>query len=80
LSPGHTFAVFAMMCATDVVYARYTWHAAQRNPLRAGLFAVAIILCTGFVTTSYVANHWALIPAACGAFVGTFTAVKWGGK
>ena len=78
MSAARFLAVFLAMCATDFVYARYTWHAARRNAWRAAGFASAIILCGSFVTMSYVGNHWALIPAACGAFCGTFTAVKWG--
>jgi uncharacterized membrane protein YfcA len=68
--------VFAAMTALDFVFAEYTRATADRHAIKASLWASTIIVLTGFVTTSYVENHWLMIPAAIGAFAGTWLSVR----
>lgn len=68
-------SVFSAVALMDIVYARYTHAVAQSQRAPASFFAVLIILTTGFATTSYVQDTMLLIPAAAGAFVGTWITV-----
>lgn len=68
--------VFFAIAGLDFVYAEYTKATAGRKPLPASLLAGLIILLSGFVTTSHVDNKWLLLPAAAGAFVGTWLSVR----
>lgn len=70
--------VFAVTVALDYVWALYTLATAERRPLAASLSAVGIYALAGFATINYTGNHWMLIPATLGCFVGTYAAVsKW---
>ena len=71
------FAVFCAMTLTDFVWARYTKAIADGRIWPASSLSVAIIMCGAYVTTSYVENHWNLIPAGLGAFAGTWISMKW---
>lgn len=67
--------VFLAMALLDGLWAAYVQATANDSIIQASTLATAIILTTGFVTVSYVNNRWNLIPAALGAFVGTFIAM-----
>lgn len=67
--------VFLAYIALDYVFARYIKATAEKRPMPAGIWSAAILAFTGFVTVSYVSNPWMLIPAALGAFVGTYLSV-----
>jgi NAD/NADP transhydrogenase alpha subunit len=69
--------VFAAMFALDYVWARYTAHVADKRAGLAGAWAIGICLLSGFVTTKYVHDAWLLLPAALGAFGGTWAAIEW---
>jgi hypothetical protein len=69
-------AVFLGMAAQDFVWAYYTLALTAHQSIRAGFYASGIILIGGFVTVSYVNDHYLLIAAALGAFVGTASASK----
>lgn len=69
-------AVLVVMAVLDFVWAEYTKATTSKQPLRASFLAVAIIGCSGFVTTSYVENHWMLVAAAIGSFAGTYLSVR----
>ncbi len=68
--------VYLVMTLTDIVWARYTAAIANDSAAWAGVWSVGIILFGSFVTIAYVNDAWALIPAACGAFTGTYLSVK----
>jgi hypothetical protein len=70
-------AVFAAMFALDFIWARYTRAVGEKAAARSSAWATLIILVSGFVTTSYVSNPWLLVPAAIGAFTGTYAAVRY---
>lgn len=73
-------AVFAALALLDFVWARYTLAITDKRAVPAGIYAVGILALGGFSVISYTTDHWLLIPACSGAFVGTFLAVKFGNK
>lgn len=68
--------VFAVTVALDYAWALYTLATAERRPFAASVSAVAIYALAGFATINYTGNHWMLIPAVAGCFVGTYIAVR----
>lgn len=77
MSAALTFlAVFAAMVVLDFVWAFYTLALTNHQSLRAGLYAGAWMTTQGFITVSYVVDHWLLVPAIIGAMVGTYAASK----
>jgi hypothetical protein len=68
--------VFVAMAATDYLYAVWSASVTAKHPGMAALYSVGIILCSAFTITEYVHNPWLVIPAATGAAVGTYIAVK----
>ena len=74
---GKIFIAFSSMVALDFVWAKYTLACAKRQALSAGFFAALTLALGAFVVLTYTDDHWMIIPAAFGAFVGTHYAVKW---
>ena len=72
----HLF-VFTAMVVTDFAYARWARRAANKQALRAALYAGLLLLCSAFVTTSYVENKQFVISAVIGAVFGTWVAIKY---
>mgnify|MGYP001591418958 CR=1 FL=1 len=68
--------VFVAFLVMDMAYAAWAKKVAERDPLQASLYAVAIVLCSAFVTISFVKDYWTVVPAALGAFVGTWIVVR----
>lgn len=68
--------VVACMAALDFVWARYTFAMSKKQPFKAGGYASGIILLSGLTAIGYVSDHWMLLPAMAGAFLGTVLAVK----
>lgn len=72
-------AVFLALFATDFVYARYNIASTTGRAVAASHYAALIILLGGFGIVSYTQDHLLLIPAALGAWAGTFCAVHFKG-
>ena len=70
-------AVFSAAAVNDVVWTKYIAAVSGHKALAAGLWATGTILLGAFGIVSYTADHFALIPAAAGAFVGTYFTVRW---
>lgn len=68
--------VFAAMTLLDFLWGHYTAHVASGKAIPAALFASGIIVATGFVTAAYISNNAMIVPAALGAFFGTWFSVK----
>jgi hypothetical protein len=68
-------AVFVALCVLDFVWARYNVATTSKQPVKAGVYSVLIILLGAFSVISYTDDHRMLLPAAAGAFVGTYFAV-----
>jgi hypothetical protein len=71
-------AVFAMVFGLDLVWARYTIAVAARRPMAASLYAAFIFSVGGLTTMAYMTDKWMLVPAALGAFAGTYVATRRG--
>lgn len=70
--------VFAAMFALDYVWTYYTKAIQRHAPCAAATWAVTITAFNGVAQIGYVENNWLLLPAALGAFGGTYAAMKWG--
>jgi hypothetical protein len=68
---------FSAMFALDFVWIFYTKAVQRHLPLPAALWALAILAFNGITQIGYVHDPWLLIPTACGAFAGTYSAMKW---
>jgi hypothetical protein len=66
-------AVFVGLVVLDIIWVGYTKSLQKHTPVKSGLWAAIMITVSGFVTISYVGDHSLLIPAAAGAFVGTWS-------
>lgn len=71
-------AIFTFLAyfVVDIVWVYYTLGIAKGDKLKASLSAAAIPLLVGIATIQFVDNHWMLIPAALGGFVGTWVSMK----
>ena len=67
---------FFGMVALDFVWARYTITLIKKHHAVSGTYAAIIMLLNGVVVVTYVSNPWMILPAAAGAFVGTFIGGK----
>jgi uncharacterized membrane protein YfcA len=66
------FAIFLL----DVVYTYYLRCVADNSVLGASFWSVACYIFGSVAVINYTTNHWLLIPAMAGAFVGTFVGMK----
>lgn len=67
---------FTGMAALDMVWARYTMAVMARAPHRAGLLASGIMALNALVTLTYVDDWLMILPAAAGAYAGTWLATR----
>jgi hypothetical protein len=70
-------AVFSATVLLDILWAQYILHTSKSKALQASLYASVLYVLGGFTVMNYVSNHWLLIPASVGAFVGTYLALWW---
>ena len=66
------FAIFLL----DVVYTYYLRCIADNHVLGASFWSVACYILGSIAVINYTTNHWLIIPAIAGAFVGTFVGMK----
>lgn len=78
VTAGTALVVFAALFALDFVWARYTNAITAQRELAASLYAAALIILSGIAAVVYTTEPLMLVPAALGAFAGTYVAVKWG--
>jgi hypothetical protein len=69
-------AVFVAMTVLDFVWARYNMATTSNKAMLSALYSVTIVLLGAFSVISYTDNHVMLLPAAAGAFCGTYLAVR----
>ena len=69
--------VFLAVTVLNFLWAAYISHTSKGNVLHASLYAFAISLLSGIVTLTYASDHMMVIPAAFGAFVGTYLCLKY---
>jgi hypothetical protein len=68
--------VFIDLIAVDFCWAKYTKKVSDSNAPRAAFWSMSIMILGAFAVISYMTNPWLLIPAALGAWCGTYMAVK----
>jgi len=72
-------ALLVFVCAVvlDALWALYIRRSAQGQALQASTYATVLLGLGAFNTLSFLDNRWMLIPAAAGAFLGTYVTVVW---
>lgn len=68
--------VFAAVFLLDWLWAFYVKTTVSSRALQASTIASTLFLISGWVTTLYVDDKTLLLPAALGAFAGTFVATR----
>lgn len=68
---------FSAMFATDAAWALYVSQVRDGNPFGAAMWALFLFVLGAFVVTGYTRDRWLIVPAAIGAFVGTYCGVLW---
>ena len=68
-------SVLLAVCLSDYVWTRYVAGIANAERLSAAIWAVAVIVLGAFVVISYVHDRRLIVPAAIGAFIGTYYGV-----
>ena len=70
------FLTFISLFCIDIFYTYYLRAIADRKALVASLWSIVVTILGAFVVINYTTDHMMLIPAALGAFCGTFVGMK----
>ena len=68
-------SVFGATVISDYVWARYMLGISSGDAIEAANFAVVVIVLGAFLVVSYVQDKRLVIPAAIGAWIGTYIAL-----
>lgn len=68
--------VFTATVIADWLWARWTIACAEKRAIAASLYSSGLILCSGFTVLEFTREPVLLIPAAIGAAVGTYIAIR----
>jgi len=71
--------VFVIYILFDILYALYVMCVSQQRALRASVISSILYSIGAYGVMNYLENPLYIIPLACGAFIGTFIAVKYMG-
>lgn len=71
-------AVFLAVALADAAWSLYMLAVAAHRPFAAAGYSAGIVVMGAFVTVAYVKDRRYLLPAALGAFVGTYLSVLHG--
>jgi hypothetical protein len=66
------FAVFF----TDIFYTYYLKAVQDEQVMRASMWAAVVFLIACVAVINYTTNYWLLVPAAVGAFCGTWVGMR----
>ncbi len=69
--------LFVAATLLDAVFALYTVAVVNTAPFRAASLSFVTYMLEAVGVVNYVNNRWYLVPLALGAFVGSYTVVKW---
>lgn len=72
--------VFVVYVFFDILYALYVLCVSRQQAISASLISAALYSLGAYGVMNYLHNPWYLIPLACGAFIGTYIAVKYMGN
>ena len=67
---------FVAVFVVDIFYTYYLKAINENAALKAGFWGAVVWLIGSFAVIEYTANHWLLIPACIGAFLGTYLGIK----
>lgn len=68
--------VFVLACVVDWIWSMYIKTTAHGQTLASSIYASLVVLAGAAITIFYVSDHWLVVPAAAGAFVGTWVSHK----
>jgi uncharacterized membrane protein YfcA len=63
---------FFSLFFTDIFYVYYLKSVQEGKALKASCWSVVIFLIACVALINYTTDHWLLLPAAAGAFLGTY--------
>jgi predicted membrane channel-forming protein YqfA (hemolysin III family) len=63
--------IFIATIIVDIAWTLYLIKVEERKAVQSGVWAVVIYLIGALVVLSYSTNHYLLIPAVIGSFIGT---------
>jgi hypothetical protein len=69
--------VFLSAVGLDALWALYIRRSSQGKALAAASCAAILLGLGAFNAISYLENHWMLVPAMSGAFLGTYVTLRW---
>lgn len=72
-----SLAVFCTAFVLDVCWAVYIRRTAAGRAVSAATFATVLYLLGAYNTMSFVNQPWLLAPIAAGAWLGTYTVIRW---
>lgn len=72
--------VFIVYVLIDILYALYVICVSRCQAWRASAISSMLYSLGAYGVMNYLENRWYLIPLACGAFIGTYVAVKFMSK
>ena len=67
---------FLAVFATDILYVYFVKSIQNDNPWQASFWSVVVTLTASITVINYTEDHYNLIPALFGAFLGTFIGMK----
>jgi uncharacterized protein YebE (UPF0316 family) len=71
--------VFVVYVLFDILYALYVMCVSGKRAFSASVLSSLLYSLGAYGVMNYLHNPWYLIPLACGAFLGTYVAVRWMG-
>ena len=77
--PFRALTVFGVYVVFDILYALYVLCVSRKLPVTASAVSAALYSLGAYGVMTYLENPWYLVPLACGAFVGTYIAVRFMG-
>lgn len=69
--------VFLNVGLADIIWALYIKAAANNHTWKAAVSSALIVAMGSFTVLEYTQNHWMVVPALLGAFVGTFVTIEY---
>lgn len=67
--------VFLLMALLDIVWVKCIWAVDESTPSVAAAWSTAFYVISTLVVLDVVKQSWLIVPAAAGAFVGTYWVV-----
>jgi len=76
LNPLYALLIMLAVAVGDYLWTIYINYVSAKRPHMAALAGTAIYMFGAFNVVSYTSNHWYLVPAVVGGYLGTWFAVK----